>query len=124
MMRPTDFCVETSEQLAQVGKKQLDPAVRRIRLLGPLADERLERQINRAYFACGCETGSIAVMAALVTSVAGGFVFGFAGHFEWWRIIAYLAGAAFAGKLLGLATARIQLGRAVSKLSGTVSWQS
>ena len=73
------------------------------------AARQLERQLNRWYFACGCEQGSMAVLVTLLACSAAGFVAGFAGPFEWWRIVGYVMAAALSGKVLGLAYARARL---------------
>lgn len=73
------------------------------------AARRLERQLNRWYFACGCEQGSMAVLVTLLACSATGLVAGFDGPFEWWRIVGYVMAAALGGKALGLAYAKARL---------------
>jgi hypothetical protein len=77
--------------------------------LAPHTTARIEAQLNRWYFACGCEQGSVAVLLSLVASVLGGLLQGFDGPLAWWRILIYAAAAAFTGKLLGLGYARVRL---------------
>jgi len=70
---------------------------------------RLERQLNRWYFACGCEQGSISVLVTLLACSTTGLVAGFDGPFEWWRIVGYVMAAALGGKALGMAYAKARL---------------
>jgi hypothetical protein len=104
-----EFVVDSPETLAQLRRPGTKAKTRRIRLRGPLADERIETALNDNYYACGCRQGSVAVMAALITSVALGITYGFEGPLIWWRIGLYMAGAALFGKLCGLAYSRIRL---------------
>lgn len=75
----------------------------------PDAVRSLERKLNRWYFACGCEQGSVAVLATLAGCLAAGFIAGFEGPFAWWRIIGYTMAAALGGKVFGLAYSRARL---------------
>ncbi len=70
---------------------------------------RLERQLNRWYFACGCEQGSMAVLGTLLVCSTIGIFAGFDGPLEWWRIVGYMMAAALAGKALGIAYAKVRL---------------
>jgi hypothetical protein len=81
----------------------VDPA------LPPEAAGRLERGLNRWYFACGCEQGSTVVLMTLLTCSATGLFTGFDGPFVWWRIVGYVMAAALVGKVLGLAYAKARL---------------
>jgi len=87
--------------------------IRSIAVVDPVlptdAARRLERQLNRWYFACGCEQGSMAVLVTLLACLATGLVAGFDGPFEWWRIVGYVMAAALGGKALGLAYAKARL---------------
>lgn len=73
------------------------------------AARRLERQLNRWYFACGCEQGSLAVLVMLLACLTAGITAGFDGLFEWWRIVGYVMAAALGGKALGIAYAKARL---------------
>ena len=73
------------------------------------AARRLERQLNRWYFACGCEQGSMAVLVTLLACSTTGIFAGFDGPFEWWRIVGYVMAAALGGKALGIAYAKARL---------------
>lgn len=70
---------------------------------------RLERRLNDWYFACGCEQGSVAVTVTLVACITLGMFHGFDGAFAWWRVAAYVLGAALVGKTVGLAYAKVRL---------------
>ena len=115
-----EFTADSAAGLEDLRSRRIRQGVRRIRLAGPLADERAERAFNRAYFACGCELGSIAVMAALVGSLIAGLLLGFDGAFAWWRILIHLAAAAVVGKITGLAIARLRLRRLYRRLQARV----
>ena len=69
----------------------------------------LERSLNRWYFACGCEQGSVTVLLTLAASMAAGVVNNFDTPFEWWQIIGYLIAAGLVGKALGLTYAKLRL---------------
>ena len=90
---------------------------RHISLEGPFDDPPLERRLNAAYFACGCQTGSVAVLIVMLASVLGGLTQGFDGRLGWLWVALYVAGAAVAGKLAGLAIARLQLRSILRSLS-------
>ena len=109
-----EYIVDSLASLEQLRSGK--PAIRRIRLAGPLADEGTERALNRAYFACGCELGSVTVMAVLVASVLLGLLRGFDGALAWWCILLYLAAAALIGKAAGLTLARLRLAQLYSRL--------
>jgi hypothetical protein len=121
MSRPTLSARGDPAVLEIAGMRSLerlrDPStkrvIRRIAVIDPAwpADtaRRLERQLNRWYFSCGCELGSVAVLATLLACTATGFVAGFDGPLTWWRILAYAMLAALAGKLLALAYAGARL---------------
>jgi hypothetical protein len=111
-----ELIVDSAESLRALREPGRRGTVRRVRLGGPLADERLEKRLNDAYFACGCDTGSIAVSLTLAACVAGGVVTHLHGAFGPWHIAGYLAAAAIAGKTLGLAAARIRLRRITRRL--------
>ena len=106
-----DMIVDNSATLADLRKPGVRLTIRRVRLAGPLADERTERALNRAFFACGCHEGSVAVLGTLILWLCLAIPIGFATPFAWWSLPLYLAGAAFAGKLIGLGFARLQLRR-------------
>jgi hypothetical protein len=77
--------------------------------IAPQTAAWMELRLNRWYFACGCEQGSVAVLLTLVTSVLWGMLQGFDGPLIWWRILSYVAASALVGKLLGLGYARVRL---------------
>lgn len=92
-------------------------AARHIRLEGPLDDPLLERRLNAVYVACGCQAGSVAVLITTLVCVLGGLTGGFDGRLGWWWVALYVASAAAAGKLAGLAIARLQLRSILRTLS-------
>lgn len=90
---------------------------RHISLEGPWGDPVLERRLNAAYFACGCQAGSVAVLITMLASVLAGLARGFDGRLGWSWVALYVVGAAAAGKLSGLAIARLQLRSILRTLS-------
>jgi hypothetical protein len=92
------------------------PDTARISLAGPLADSGLERTINHTYGACGCEAGSVFVVAAVIGCAAGILRYGADGLLGWWHVVGYVVAAALAGKLLGIGVARVRLRRAITEL--------
>lgn len=102
------------------------PGLGVLRLGGEMARhenrEKWQRELNRSYHACGCDTGAkgllIGLLAGLIAAAAGsapwfswqaaGIVFGSA-----------LAGAAI-GKIIGLARAQIRLGRTIREIAAAV----
>ena len=111
-----EFTADGIAGLEELRSGRMSSRIRRIRLAGPLEDAGAEQAINRAYFACGCEHGSIAVVAALVFSLSSGVLLGFDGALAWWRILLYLAAAALIGKATGLALARVRFHRICGQL--------
>lgn len=111
-----EFIIDSVASLDRLRSTGDRSAIGRIRLAGPLADDHDERALNQAYFACGCELGSLTVMATLVGSMVLGLLQGYDGALVWWRILLYLAAAAAIGKVAGLIIARFQLRRLYSKL--------
>ena len=74
--------------------------------------EWVEARLDRAARACGCATGSVALLAAVVGAVAWWLVALDAGLDLWPEamVAAFgVVGAAFVGKLAGLATAELWL---------------
>lgn len=102
------------------------PGLGLLRLGGEMArhenGEKWQRELNRSYHACGCDTGAkgllLGLLAGLIAAAAGsapwlswpaaGLVFGTA-----------LAGAAI-GKLIGLTRAQLRLTRTVREIAAEV----
>ena len=115
------FVVDDAQSLSRLRNPSLRSTVRAISLAGPLLDPDLERRLNRAYFACGCESGSSAVAATLLVCVVGAIATGVDGLFGPWRILGYLVAAALVGKLAGLVAARVQVHLIERRLSQRLS---
>lgn len=111
-----DVVIDSTRSLDELRAGAGRSSAQRIRLAGPLEDAVAERALNRAYFACGCQAGSFAVVATLVGSVVLGLVLGFDGPLAWWWIVLYLAAASVLGKAIGLGAARLQLRRLYREL--------
>lgn len=110
---PSVFELAGPDSLERLRASSTKRVIRSIAVVDPElptdAARRLERQLNRWYFACGCEQGSISVLVTLLVCSATGLAAGFHGSFEWWRIVGYVMAAALAGKALGLAYAKARL---------------
>jgi hypothetical protein len=86
--------------------------------------KRWEARLSRYYFACGCESGSVALLIALAAYVIalalapGGF-----GAANWRHVVAGVAVgfvAAGIGKVAGLIHARWRLRTTIRSLAGTL----
>jgi hypothetical protein len=110
---PPVFELAGPESLARLRRASMKQCIRSIAVVDsnlPGDEARaLERRLNRWYFACGCEQGSIAVLLTLLTSVAAGLNAGFDGGLAWWCIVGYVMAAALVGKVLGLLYAKARL---------------
>jgi len=93
-----------------------------VRLGGVMAEdprrEAWERDINRNFYACGCDTGAQGLLLGVLAGAAAALI-GFRG--APWTVIAgvILAGAiagAAIGKVLGLVQAQRRLGRVVREV--------
>lgn len=114
-----EYVIDGRGALARLASdRTLKTRLRRIRIElagGSLAE--WERQLNRHYFACGCETGSVAVVAVLLagsTAWAAGLA---PGLWRWWSAPAGLALAAILGKLAGLGVSRMKVRRLLRALA-------
>lgn len=110
---PPVFELAGPEALARLRRAPMKQCIRSIAVVDSnLPDDEaraLERRLNRWYFACGCEQGSLAVLLTLITSVAAGLNAGFDGGLAWWCIVGYVMAAALVGKVLGLLYAKARL---------------
>lgn len=125
-----EYLVEHSSQLNGLSTLPLarTPGLGTIRLGGVMARhperERWERELNRSYHACGCDTGAKGLLLALVPGVAAGASglsreaytgLGAAGV----GLGFALAGAVL-GKLVGLVRAQRRLSRVAAEIQGAV----
>jgi len=106
-----ELVVRDRTTLVELRQPGMKARIRRIKLEGPIADPTMERALNRAYFACGCEEGSVAVLMTLLTSLLLGVIGGFEGALAWWCIAIYLAVSALLGKAIGLMLSSLRLRR-------------
>jgi hypothetical protein len=118
-----DLLVDGRDGLAELRRPGARATLRRIRLGGRLSDQTTEKALNAAFFSCGCEHGSVAVMLILAGSVAAGLTVGFTAAFTWWRIGIYLAVAAATGKAIGLTIARVRLRAILRRLDRALAAQ-
>ncbi|MCC6281808.1 MAG: hypothetical protein IT262_14465 [Saprospiraceae bacterium] len=79
-----------------------------------------EDKINKNYFACGCETGSMAVCAVLVIFVVLWSIGSLFAIFTWWKMIATIFAAALTGKIAGLVLSHFQLQKLVKELEAAL----
>ncbi len=122
---PTVLVLDGPASLTKLAGRTSRATVRRIELAGAerlAGGGALERQINRWYFACGCEQGSVTVLLAIASCTTAGLWRGFDGPLAWWRVVAYVAAAALIGKFAGLAYARLRLRTTRRRL--LTAWES
>lgn len=122
---PTVLVLDGPASLATLNRRGLRASIRRIALADAerLPDgAHLERQINRWFFACGCEQGSFTVLLVAAGSITAGLWHGFDGPLAWWRVVAYVAAAALVGKVAGIAHARLRVRRVRRRL--LIAWGS
>ncbi len=99
-------------------EKTYKNSIRRIKL--DIADQtlskKIEKRLNRHYFACGCMEGAIAVYASILVCVAiwlwGNFIF----SRHWMIFVFTILGSALAGKLFGLVLSHYRLKKTFSEL--------
>ena len=101
--------IETLQKLRQ--ERWLRSSIRRIKVTpnDSLQAKRIEKKLNRYYFACGCEEGSLAVFLTMSILFLIWWSRGFVSFIRWWKLAAIIAAAALAGKLIGLAVNRYRL---------------
>ncbi|UYM06538.1 hypothetical protein [Solicola gregarius] len=115
-MTDMEHVVDDLGSLSALRTRGTKATVERIRLDGRLADTASERALNRTYFSCGCEQGSVAVLLTMVGCVVGVLVHGPGAPFGWWQIGVYLAVSAVVGKAVGLFVARLLFRRIYRRL--------
>jgi len=112
------YIVKNLHDLAELKNANLKMSLRSIEIADiTLKEKGIEKQLNRHYFACGCQTGSLFVLVTMLTSIIAGVSFGFQGNLVWWKIMIYLAVAAIIGKSFGLLWSYIQLHKIYHTLS-------
>jgi hypothetical protein len=89
----------------------LKNSIRRIKLTtdNNLNAEMVEEKLNKYYFACGCQAGTIAVYLAMLSYLLIWWGSGFTLSINWWKIAATLIVVALAGKLVGLLISKYRL---------------
>jgi hypothetical protein len=84
-------------------EKMLKNSVRKIQLKIDDPDARsIEKKLNRYFFACGCQEGSIVVSITMGISLMTWAIIGFPRIQPWWMPFAALAIASVLGKITGL----------------------
>lgn len=97
--------------------KNLRRSLRKIQLDLPISNsENYSREINKYYFACGCEQGAITVFATILI-VAIIFVTTDLPILEnWWYALIYLLVGAILGKVYGIVHKKIMFQKTVNAL--------
>lgn len=115
-----DFVINNRNALNRVrSERSLRRTIRRIKI-GLHADNvnvgELESRINNSYFSCGCQSGALAVHAALVIAGATWLFTPDLIDWVWWKValVAFLAG--LVGKFAGLTFNRFKLNQALVQL--------
>jgi len=84
-------------------EKTLKNSIRKIQLkIDDPSAPSLEKKLNRYFFACGCQEGSIVVSITLGISLIAWAIIGFPRIQPWWMPLAALAIASIIGKITGL----------------------
>lgn len=115
-----DFVVTNRDTLNRLRRdSSLRRTVRRIKIdsrleLGDAG--KLESQINRSYFSCGCRSGILTVYAALALVGATWRIAPGITAWVWWKVALVGIIAAFVGKVAGLLVGRYRLKRALDRL--------
>ncbi|CAZ98433.1 hypothetical protein Q4603_09370 [Zobellia galactanivorans] len=101
--------LKSNPNLKQVYRKiQLDENL-------PLST-RYSKQLNKYYYACGCQEGSMAVFACMVGMATAYFVTDGQFFDTWWKGIAVLVIAALLGKTAGIVYAKLKLNETLRAL--------
>lgn len=97
--------IESLQKLKQ--EKNLKNRIRKIELdVDELSQSKLEKRLNKYYFACGCKEGSAAVCLSAVSFLIIWAFSGFNGDQIWLKAIIMVAAAAAIGKVTGLLLSR------------------
>jgi hypothetical protein len=93
--------------------KALKNSIRKIKVTSEniLQSQIFEEKLNKYYFACGCQAGTITVFLVMLSYGLLWWSSGFSLSVNWWQIVATLFAAALAGKLTGLLISRYRLER-------------
>lgn len=84
-------------------EKTLKNSIRKIQLqIDDPSAPSLERKLNRYFFACGCQEGSVAVSITLGILLITWAAIGFPRVQHWWMPLAALAVVSIIGKIAGL----------------------
>jgi len=102
------------------------PGLGVLRLGGEMARhenrERWQRELNRSYHACGCDTGGKGLLIGLLAGLIAAGI----GSVPWfsWQVASIVFGSALAGaaigKIIGLAHAQIRLTRTAREIAAEV----
>jgi hypothetical protein len=112
-----EFIIENISALEQLKQdKNLKLSVRKIKLNANDLDFSAtdEKRLNQYYFACGCQSGAMAVGLSILFLVVNHIFNFFSLH--WAMIIVIVFSAAFIGKISGLIYAKIEFERLYKKL--------
>ena len=116
------YIIRNQEDLARLRNATLKMSLRSIVIeSSAVQNTRIEKQLNRYYFACGCQSGSVCVLLTLLVSVIFGFIYDFRGPMIWWKILIYMAISAITGKGIGLLWSYMQLRKLYRQLDPLLS---
>ena len=114
------YVLSNREELADLRNRNSNfkMSLRRIAIeSNTVQDKRIEKQLNKHFFACGCQSGSVFVLITLISSLIIGLMYGFHGILIWWKILIYMSIAAIVGKCLGLLWSHMHLRRIYKQLN-------
>ncbi len=107
-----NYSVNNMDSLEKLRKdKSIKQSIRKVMLDIPDKNlvQRLERKLNKHYFACGCQEGAFSVYLALFGVILSCWLLHINIISSWWRILTVLAIAALFGKLFGLLLSSFKL---------------
>ena len=124
MDRKMNYVINNKTSLEKLeNDKSLKQKIRKIKIeLDSSKDfSNYERQINRHYFSCGCETGSFTVLATLIV---GYFLWAndvAPTIWVWWKVLIILVLSSLFGKIVGLLISHMKFRRLLRELSAFYS---
>ena len=106
--------------------KSLKRTIRRIKIdMGSNENfSKLEKQLNRHYFACGCETGTFAVLITFLVGCIIWLTDAAPIIWVWWKVLSILFLSSLFGKIIGLGISHMKLRRLLRELKVKMKWGS
>ena len=112
------YLVNDITSLEKLSKdKNLRRSLRKIQLDLPISNsENYSKEINKRYFACGCEHGALALLITILAVMVLYFTTELPIIKYWWYVPIYLLIGAFIGKIYGIVYEKIQFNKTIKSL--------